>query len=84
VTRIEDLDEELERLSGLAEDFRHGTHRWELVWDRIDLLLDERGKLSVEVFYDNDSLRCDRGECIHNASGTALWIHDRFRGGPVD
>ena len=53
----EDLDKELERMSGLAKDCREGTHRWEVVWKRIDLLLEERGRLSMEVFYEhNDSL----------------------------
>lgn len=54
---VEDLDKELERLSGLVSDCRPDTHRWEIVWSRIDRLLEERGRLTVEVFDEhNDSL----------------------------
>lgn len=49
---IVDLDGELERLSGLVKDCRENTHRWEIVWARIDRLLEERGKLSLEVLDD--------------------------------
>lgn len=52
---VEDLDKELERLSGLVKDCRKGTHRWEIVWKRIDRLLEERGKLSVEVLYEHNN-----------------------------
>lgn len=52
IDTVEDLDKELERLSGLVKDVREGTHRWGIVWSRIDRLLEERGKLSVEVPYD--------------------------------
>lgn len=52
---MEDLDKELERLSGLAKDCREGTHRWITVWARIDRLLEERGRLSLEVFYEHDN-----------------------------
>jgi hypothetical protein len=55
VAVVEDLDKELERLSDLVRDYRPGTHRWEIVWDRIDRILDERGKLTVEVYIDNDN-----------------------------
>lgn len=59
VATVEDLDKELERLSGLVKDCRKNTHRWEIVWSRIDRLLEERGRLAVEVFYEHDnSLRC--------------------------
>jgi hypothetical protein len=55
MTRTEDLDKELERLSGLAQDYRSGTPRWEILWARIDRLLEERGKLSVEVLCDDNN-----------------------------
>jgi len=49
----EDLDRELERLSWLAKDCQGNARRKEIVWARIDRLLEERGKLSMEVFYDS-------------------------------
>lgn len=52
---VDDLDVELERLSVLAKDYRRDTLRWNIVWDRIDRLLEERGKLLVEVDGDNNS-----------------------------
>jgi hypothetical protein len=54
VDTVEDLDKELERLSDLVRDVRPGTHRWEIVWSRIDRILDERGKLVLEVFDGNN------------------------------
>ena len=60
MTTVVDLDKELERLSGLIKDYRAGTPRWEIVWSRIDRLLDERDKLTLEVDNGNDdSLRRD-------------------------
>jgi hypothetical protein len=56
VTTTEDLDRELERLAGLAKDCNGNAHRKEIVWARIDRLLEERGKLSMEVFYEGSSL----------------------------
>lgn len=52
---LENLDRELERLAGLAKDCRPNTHRWEVVWKRIDLLLEKRGRLSLEVFYEHNN-----------------------------
>jgi hypothetical protein len=49
VTETLDLDKEIARLSGLAQDCSYGSFRWNLVWERIDRLLDERGKITVEL-----------------------------------
>lgn len=56
MTTTEDLDRELELLSGLAKDCNGNAHRKEIVWARIDRLLEERGKLSVEVLCEDFSL----------------------------
>lgn len=55
-TTTEDLDRELERLSGLAKDCNGNNRRKEIVWARIDRLLEERGKLSMEVLYEDSVL----------------------------
>ena len=49
MTETLDLDKEIARLSGLAQDCFYGSFRWNLVWERIDRLLDERGKITVEL-----------------------------------
>jgi hypothetical protein len=51
----ENLDKELERLSDLVSDFREGTPRWEILWARIDRLLEERGTLAVEVHIEHNN-----------------------------
>lgn len=56
MTTTEDLDRELERLAGLAKDCDRNAHRKEIVWERIDRLLEERGKLSMEVLYEDSVL----------------------------
>lgn len=58
---VEDLDKELGYLANLVHDFRDGSP-WEIIWTRIDCLLEERGKLSVEVIFDehDNRLRCDK------------------------
>lgn len=43
-----DLDKELVRLAGLVQDCTQGSNRWNIIWKRIDVLLDKRGKLSPE------------------------------------
>lgn len=56
MTTTKDLDRELERLAGLAKDCNGNAHRKEIVWARIDRLLEERGKLSMEVLYEGTPL----------------------------
>lgn len=56
MTTTEDLDRELELLAGLAKDCNGNAHRKEIVWARIDSLLEERGKLPIEVLYEDSSL----------------------------
>lgn len=53
-TTTEDLDRELASLAVLAKDCNGNARRKEIVWARIDRLLEERGKLSIEVLYDED------------------------------
>lgn len=43
----EDLDKELAQLGNLAKDYLRGTHQWNIVWERIDHLLEQRGKISL-------------------------------------
>jgi hypothetical protein len=52
----EDLDKELEQLGNLAKDCLRGTHRWNILWERIDHLLEQRGRISLvsEEIRDED------------------------------
>jgi hypothetical protein len=56
----EDLDKELTQLSGLAKDYTPGTNRWNIVWKRIDHLLEQRGRISLvsEEVKDDDGHDC--------------------------
>lgn len=57
---VEDLDRELEYLADLIHDFKTGSPLT-IIWDRIDCLLEERGKLTEVILDEHDnSLRCDQ------------------------
>jgi hypothetical protein len=43
---LEDVDIDLVNLARIAGHFRYGSEQWRITWERIDEILEERGRFT--------------------------------------